>query len=39
LAKDVSLSFDEIYIHTVDKPDSHGEIRGVSCTGPSITFE
>ncbi|CDW71887.1 wd-40 repeat protein [Stylonychia lemnae] len=35
LAKDVSLSFDEIYMHM--KTDN--SIRGIACTGPSITFE
>lgn len=34
IAKDVSLSFDEVYMHMVT-----GEVRGVSCSGPSMTFE
>lgn len=33
-AKDISLSFDEVYMHMVN-----GEVRGVSCSGPSMTFE
>ena len=34
MAKDISLSFDEIYLNMAS-----GEVRGVSCSGPSMTFE